>query len=583
MNLKYTLKSLGLFLVFIPFVLSSECDKIDKDLLKSITECSTTKDGKINKLTISNVDLTEKQVNKLLSSYDLTDLSYNIDFEGSIYSIPKHSGYSEIPTAINKLKNLETLNIHYNLHYASCSAYNCNHAIIITMRKNILKNLKKLKVLDIRGIKISQDNINDISTLDNLESLSFDDTYLDESLNYKPIGDLKKLNKLIIKNNHDSYYDLNKKYYHETIPKDLVISNKGIKELSMILGGSLDLIDVDHLPNLEKLSFTFYNHGKGSPFRGDIEGDLSKFKNLKSLDIYSFNINEEFMNEICNLKNLNELYIKSCGIGSIPECINSSTNLEILHLPYNSIETVNGKINNLVNLKSLDLSNNRLTLIDDTIGYLKNLKYLDLSYNELTKISERSNNLENLEYLDLSSNSELENLSIGNLKKLENLDLTANEIGNPKDIGNLTKLEQLILPGNNINELPKEFENLKNLKILNLEHNELMKFPEQIAKLEKLEKLDLNSNKIDDEIPKSYNNLSKLTEIKLFNNEDIRGETLTNDKLVVCEYYMYYDNEFYSSLCRHGNEICLDETSFYNYYYYYYQIKLNIFMENILI
>ncbi|ORX80362.1 L domain-like protein [Anaeromyces robustus] len=169
--------------------------------------------------------------------------------------------------------------------------------------------------------------------------------------------------------------------------------------------------------------------------------------------------------------------------------------------------------------------------------------------------------LTNLEYLNLEGCFKIINYSafIGNLENLKELVLTSNALKEfPKEITKLVNLEKLLLADNDFTELPKEFENLKNVKILDLSRNQLKKFPEQIAKLEKLEKLYLEYNKIDDKIPKSYNDLSNLTEFKCLGNIYISGETLKSEKLVVCEYGIY-------SLCRHGNEKCLDEASIKRY------------------
>ncbi|OUM63617.1 hypothetical protein PIROE2DRAFT_9762 [Piromyces sp. E2] len=172
----------------------------------------------------------------------------------------------------------------------TCASGPCDFKGIIPMEKNTLKDLKKLKILKIEGIKISQENIDEIATLDNLESLSFDYSYLDDSLNYKPINNLQKLTKLEIlsSNFQDSDYEL---YYPKDIPKDLV-TNKGIKELTLPSWEDPSLIDPKYFPNLETLTFESDNIdlnilGKFDKLTnltiGSPNGDLSKLKNLKSL------------------------------------------------------------------------------------------------------------------------------------------------------------------------------------------------------------------------------------------------------------------------------------------------------------
>jgi len=912
-------KILNLLLISIPLVLSSECDNIDETLLKSVSKCTTNDEGRINGLEIVNNDLTESQINKLLS-YDLTSLTYSVNFDSGHSSIPSHPGFEEIPSAIGNLKNLESLDISYDCSLHPCAS-DCALAGIIELGNNILKDLTNLKTLSLGGIKVSQDNINEISNLKNLESLEFHYSYLDESLNYESIGNLNKLNKLVVANIIDGYKTRSDDFYSNVVPESLVKSNKGIKELTM----SFQPVSIskNDLPNLEKLDITWSGSKIDTSyieqfdkltdleisFRGrgiseeyhyrEINVDLSKLKNLKSLVLSSITVTKELMNEITTLSNLESLTLMSdrysddvvfdmknlekltslCissneskdmedsikyltnlrkltinySISTIPEYIYTFKDLEYLDLSENSIKTIDEKIGDLVNLKHLDLSFNNIISIPAELSNLKKLEYLNLSsndinsenpeflnkfenlkyyyihgntnikgkvltnnnllecvysdtynlcipksvkevkclsndlkfeicdyddinestdglcgkdngkcpygqccgkdgkcgttkeycsirnscqvgygsctdecqeinqyladngigkagcsvdnngyaikiqlsrynmgeyyqkaidqlpnllhlekleidnynykttdlsplknikslndinifssdycdgcslteipevilsltnlkrltieYNEIKSIPDDIANLKNLEYLQLGDNelesvsskiSKLENLKeidlsdndikklpaeFGNLKNLEILNLSScryltnysDFIGNlknlktlyiiysnlysnlsevPKEIGNLTNLENLYLYSNEIVEFPNEFENLKNLKILDISSNSLTKFPEFIGKLENLEKLDLDFNSIDDEIPKSYNNLSHLVEIKMEYNDAIRGETLTNESLQVCTYDdFYYGAEGTYYLCRHGNEKCLSNES----------------------
>ncbi|KAG4097696.1 L domain-like protein [Neocallimastix lanati (nom. inval.)] len=894
MKLKYIF---NLLLVFIPLVLSSECNSIDKSILHSINKCSTNEEGKIIGLTITNRNLNEEQVNQLLT-YNLTELSYTILMEdGETYEthIPEHPGYSKVPPTINNLKNLESLKIHFDSYLHPCS-FDCAYRGISFIEKNILKDLKKLKNLYIGGIKVSQENIDEISTLENLESLIFVNSYLDDSLNYKPLGNLNNLTKLEINNIRDRYISVDDIGYSRNIPKSLVISNKGIKDLTMNLGAVN--ITKNDLPNLEKLtigfdydfdtsfveqfnsltdlSFSYVGHGMGSKSYNDIKGDLSKLKNLNSLYLNGVDNAKEILSEVINLPNFEKLYlvfINTNGISEILKSLKNITTLEINNIYEKEMDSAiesltklrhlaivrnfNGRMSRIPkyiysfkNLEYLDLSNNEIKLIDEELKNLENLKYLDLSNNELISIPLELMNLKKLEYLNLSNNkikddspiflnkfenlkdfyiqdnidikgkiivnenliecdyndsynlcipktikevkclnpnikfetcedddikestnglcgqengrcpygqccskdgkcgstedhcfisqncqmkygrcideckefleyinknsigevtceineegkatmvevnrysdekniqliinhlptlhnleklilsfldfeiddleplkkiekltdlklsshsfggekstlyefpeivfsltnlkrleiynnkiksipddiSKLENLEylglslneitdvspkIGELKHLKEIDLSfckikelPVEFGNiktleilnlensdiyyrlskvPKEIGNLSQLESLYMERNEIKELPEEYGNLKNLKILDLYYNELKKFPELIGKLEKLEILKLNSNFIDDEIPKSYNNLSNLTEIDTTYNKDIRGEILINKNLIVCDYETFSNKDKVYSLCRHGDETCLNK------------------------
>jgi len=245
---------LNLLLVSIPLVLSSECDDIDSTLLKSVKKCTTNEEGKIKELAIENYSLNESQVNKLLSYDDLTSLSYTVKIESGTGSIPSHPGFEEIPTAINKFKNLESLTIFYDSYLHPCAS-DCAFAGITDLGNNVLKDLTNLKTLSIGGIKVSQTNIDEISTLKSLESLKFYYSYLDDSLNYTSLGNLENLSKLEIINIIDGYEMRDSKYYSSRVPKNLVISNKGIKDLTMRFAPAS--FDNSDLPNLEKLKITW--------------------------------------------------------------------------------------------------------------------------------------------------------------------------------------------------------------------------------------------------------------------------------------------------------------------------------------
>jgi len=455
MNLKYYL---NLLLLSIPFVVSSECNDIDSKLLKSVTKCTTDENGKITGLSIRNTSLNKEQVNQLLS-YNLKELSYTIEVEvSSNYRVPIHKGYSEIPPAINKLKNLEYLYIYFDSYIHPCAS-DCAFAGVIPMGKNVLKDLTNLKYLHLGGIELSQDNIDEISTLENLETLEFYQSYLKESLNYKPLGDLKKLNKLYAEQVMDGYVsnqDTSSTTYTPILPENLVKSNKGLKELQMIIG--VVKISKDDLPNLEKLkirwrggeydtcfvegfdkltdlAFLYRGRGMGVEYSNSyVNADISKLQNLKSLYFQDMFMTEELMEKIISLKNLKELTFSSVVLyDGFIEKLKSLKNITALHFVDNYSPELGDAIKTLTNLKKLSIDSNFNAMdgvLPEFIYSLTNLEYLSLYHNQISSVDDdKLGKLVNLKHLDLSDNY-LKTIpkSIENFKKLEYLNLSGNEI-----------------------------------------------------------------------------------------------------------------------------------------------------------
>ncbi len=138
-------------------------------------------------------------------------------------------------------------------------------------------------------------------------------------------------------------------------------------------------------------------------------------------------------------------------------------------------------INELTNLKYLEdvyLNNNGLSMLPEDIGLLINLKTLSVVNNELTKLPESIGELRNLLVLFLENNK-LTSLpeSISNLTNLVKLNAECNQIKSlPEGIGNLSKLTTLVLMFNQLTKLPKSISKLRNLRNINLSENKANNF-----------------------------------------------------------------------------------------------------------
>jgi len=128
----------------------------------------------------------------------------------------------------------------------------------------------------------------------------------------------------------------------------------------------------------------------------------------------------------------------------------------------------------------------------------------------------------------------------------------------PDAIFTLKNLEVLIIDDQKITTIPDDINKLENLKTLKIVYNDITEIPSAIGDLKNLETIELNSNRIDGEIPESFNSLPNLKKFLIFGNKDITGKALANENVEVCEYEEQY------SLCIETSVKCI-ENSFYEF------------------
>jgi Leucine-rich repeat (LRR) protein len=527
----------------------------------------------------------------------------------------------KFPNSISHLKNLEKVDFNGFVNFKE---------------NDLLKISKSLKSLTFGNFVIPQFIINELSTLINLEELTFMRTTINEELNLEPIKKLNKLHKLNISNSNSDitvkkyfkifplkyFVNLKELYINEytlaQIDIDYIASLANIKELTFSYCGydkELNLDPLKNLKNLEALNIigstkhcsdevnifneekcplkeipsSIYflanlkklvlNNQSGVNFNAfDL---LQNLRNLEYLDL-SYNSFKKIIDSIGELKNLKYLNIEHNNINTLPKSIGNLKNLQEIKLNDNKIKALPETFENLKNLRNIDLRNNNISGISNSLVKLQNLEYLNLESNNIVKLPEHFSNLESLKELYLYKNKittlpdsfgNLKNLkilhiqhnniealpnSIGNLISLKELDLYQNKINIiPETFGKLKSLEKLDLSCNNIENLPNSIGELKNLKELEIHDNQLKNISKSLGNLKKLTSLNLSSNVINDEIPISLNNLPVLHSIFLGNNINIKGKTLTNKSLMVCNYGKSVNGDIYS-LCKSQDMYCLE-------------------------
>eukprot|EP00833_Pecoramyces_ruminatium_P010653 jgi/Orpsp1_1/1184685/evm.model.c7180000090570.1 len=154
-----------------------------EDYYDAVGDCVLNENNEISKLVIQDVKLSQKDFDKISSLSNLTEL----DPEG-IYSYDRCCTFADL---YNEQFNMTISNFQ-----------------------------KSIKNLEIDGMALNQSNIEDISTLINLESLTFYECLQMETLNYSSLKNLEKLSSLY-------FYEMNL----NDIP-DFVYSLPKIKKLN---------------------------------------------------------------------------------------------------------------------------------------------------------------------------------------------------------------------------------------------------------------------------------------------------------------------------------------------------------------
>eukprot|EP00833_Pecoramyces_ruminatium_P014185 jgi/Orpsp1_1/1188217/evm.model.d7180000063279.1 len=242
MNFKFLLKGITLVLfssmVFAEDeeVMKGDCKDIvdffgERNKTSSLTQCEVDKDGKVITVGLNSYFITEDCVKKALSYDSITKLIYT-----KIGSTPSHNPeYNIVPPEIANLTKLED----FTFGYGGYRSY--ARTALLEGQLRLSKSLKRLKI---SGVTALQCNIDDISTLTNLEELDF--KYFNrpaEPINFEPLKSLNNLSILSLSN--EGYIPL------DDLPEAVYLSAKTIKNIT-IHGHTLDKIS-DKISNLKHL------------------------------------------------------------------------------------------------------------------------------------------------------------------------------------------------------------------------------------------------------------------------------------------------------------------------------------------
>jgi len=248
--------------------------------ISCIKGCEVDGEGKVTLLKLSGFNITEECVKKALSYNTITTLYYNR--AGSEFS---NQEYLLFPPEIANLTNLEELTFFYTGDIATNTG----------IEAGALKLSKSLKKLRISGIVATQNNIDDISTLTNLENLNLSYTNVpSQSFNIDSLKSLTKLSSLQLVNKGFVHLEnISETLYTlaDTL-KTLIISGHGIGEIT------------DKFSKLKNIEYLVFN---SCEFSNNILEYLKDLKNLEFLELRHNNIDAELpesLNELEKLKTI---------------------------------------------------------------------------------------------------------------------------------------------------------------------------------------------------------------------------------------------------------------------------------------
>lgn len=316
--------------------------------------------------------------------------------------------------------------------------------------------------------------------------------------------------------------------------------------------------------------------GALAPAIGKCSQDSDGF--ITELQVYSSCLSVEQLNTVVKQERLKTLHfeavtssvqstyssLKSCKtVSAFPTVVSSLTKLEtvvfksqfefresdfkLLPSSVSSI-TFKGQKNaanipyrglcNLPKLYTLDLSENDLTVVPEQVSKLKQIKKLNICHNHIKVVPD----------------------FIGELVELQEVNFEYNEITTISNgFGKLKKITSVNFTSNKIEIIPDAFFKCTSLKKVIFEKNYLKKFPKGIPRLKYLTNLNLKNNQINDEIPSDYSSMSKLTEIDVELNVDIKGKGFNNPNLKKCNFGKSRKGNKYS-MCGSQTEVKCGKT-----------------------
>jgi len=262
-------------------VSGNQCEQLKQSIktIEGINDfikgCDPNGEGKITKLVIgantySSKKLKRESIEKIFSYTSVTSFTY----EHELSTIQEN----ELP--ISRFTNLNELVIS-NSQYSQKTSAHSKFFIANNVIRNIPKSVKKLSL---QGVKLTQTNVDELTTLTQVEDLSLNELGLDQyNLRFDGFSKFKKVTKLSITEENK----VNTKVFN------IINKFSNLQELS--LDGSYRSLSIK---------------------KKDVKL-LQKMKYLRTIRLLNVEEKNEAVTDICSFTNISELYIggrfKSCS------------------------------------------------------------------------------------------------------------------------------------------------------------------------------------------------------------------------------------------------------------------------------
>ncbi|XP_036334982.1 protein lap1 isoform X2 [Rhagoletis pomonella] len=252
--------------------------------------------------------------------------------------------------------------------------------------------------------------------------------------------------------------------------------------------------------------------------------ELFYCQNLRVLVVSNNNL-ESVPNAVAALRqlqtlNLSRNYLSCNSLNRLPDALTSLITLKELFLNETYLEFLPANFGRLIHLKVLELRLNNLITLPKSIARLTSLLRLDIGYNEFTELPEVVGELKQLRELWIDFN-QINRISsnVGKLRDILHFDASGNNISIlPHDMSNWRDIEVLSLCTNNLDTFPFSIGSLKSLVTLKCASNELHQLPDSISNLDSLEELELSHNQLTS-LPSTIGMLRKLRYLFVDDND----------------------------------------------------------------
>jgi len=359
--------ALGLLFLTSGFVYAKNLDQCQEvrsqiEIGNRMINCESDEEGNITYLGISNFDgvMSEEEFEKIQSYDTIKEFTYGLFNDGDLSAISNNDHVFQYLNNLKNFKNLKKLHLIYDVYDNDCTTTDCTRHYLTNIETGTLKDLN-LDLLDIYGINLSQDNIDEISTMENLDSIQLDICSFESVKDFSSLSNLKKVTVF------SSIQNFNGKSAN-SVPVEFVYQFKNLKELFLDSSPSLDLKQFTDVENL------WIGHEENI-------SDLKDFKKLRSLKISTDN-------DLSVLEHIESL--DGLDIYCYPPTYDYD------EYPY---QNINITFSDYSKITTLELQRIRVTDENvDELLKLKNLEYLYFLFCDLSLLSEENlNNLKELE------------------------------------------------------------------------------------------------------------------------------------------------------------------------------------------